>query len=114
MSTVKTPDSLRGNARSPRPKQITQEELQKLVNFDEAARGRDLLRNDLLKRIQAGASVESGELSASLELRTVDRPTWDDIAKHMTPSAYLELRARYKGLINRYLRIRNSAGEFLR
>lgn len=93
---------------------IAQSELQLLLARDEAARGRESLRNSILKRMQAGAVVEPGELSAMVEMRTVDRPTWDNLKACLPFGIFAHLRQVCGGVEARFLHIHDRRGKKLR
>jgi hypothetical protein len=116
MATVNLNKSF-GTTRSGREaavRQITQAELLRLPEMDAAAKGRETLRGDIIRRLEAGATIEPGELHAYLEILPVDRPTWDGIKKCLDPDAYARLRESYQKPCNRFLHIRTKSGDVLR
>ena len=102
------------SGRTPAVRQITQAELRRLPEMDAAAKGRETLRGDIIRRLEAGATIEPGELHAYLEVLPVDRPTWEGIEACLDQDAYARLRETYQKPSNRFLHIRNKSGKILR
>lgn len=93
----------------PLPSVVTQDELRQLQALQQQRRESDRLRKSILKRLRAGAGIESGPLTAEIEekcIRQITRTALEDL----WGNEYVEnLRHHLPETVQHHLKITNQS-----
>jgi hypothetical protein len=79
--------------RSSRKPLISQAELRELADLRKLAQRKDALRRSIMARLEQGAVIESGKLTAKVEVAQQTRCSWQRLAEIMSETQVRQIRA---------------------
>ena len=113
MYVYPTPKGIK-RQRASRSKKVTQAELLRFMELEEATKEFNKLRSSIVDRIDAGTSVEPGEYQTFLERTVTKQLSWGGLEGHLPHALYARLKDTYVGTERRRLCILNSRGKRIR
>jgi hypothetical protein len=87
------------------PLTVTQSELQTIRGLRAVMEFYGQLRADLLDRLELGAAVEPGPLTARVTTAEIRRPSWPVLIELLGRAEVRRLRARIPGKVHQQLRV---------